>query len=56
VRPILLADGVVVGTWRHSTAVGRHAERPLAEPFDADTVSEDDVAAALGRYAAFIIG
>lgn len=54
VRPILLADGEIVGTWRQSTALGRHTEHPNVELL-AD-VSEDEVAAALGRYAAFVSG
>ena len=56
VRPILLADGVVVGTWRHSTAAGRHREDPVPELFAPVSGSGEDVAAALDRYAAFITG
>lgn len=56
VRPILLADGVVVGTWRHSTAVGRHTDDPVPELLTAGAASEADIAAALDRYAAFITG
>lgn len=56
VRPILLADGVVVGTWRHSTAVGRHTDDPVPELLVPGAVSDQDVAAALERYAAFIAG
>lgn len=56
VRSILLADGVVVGTWRHSTAVGRHGEEPLPELFTSAAANDIEVAAALGRYAAFITG
>lgn len=52
VRPILLADGEIVGTWRQSTALGRHTEHPTVELL-AD-VPEEEVAAALGRYAAFV--
>lgn len=54
VRPIVLADGVVVGTWRHSTAVGRHTDDPMPELFTAAAVDEPALAAALARYAAFI--
>ena len=54
VRPILLAEGVVVGTWRHSTALGRLAERPTTDLLV--DVSESDAAAALARYAAFVTG
>lgn len=55
VRPVLVVDGEVVGTWRHSTAVGRHHLDPVAEPFAAgvDTASVD---AALGRFARFLRG
>lgn len=56
VRPILLADGVVVGTWRHSTAMGRHADDPVPELLTPGAASDEDVAAALDRYAAFITG
>jgi hypothetical protein len=56
VRPILLADGVVVGTWRHSTAVGRHTDDAVPELLTAGAVGDDGVAAALDRYAAFIAG
>ena len=54
VRPILLAGGEIVGTWRQSTALGRHTEHPTVELL-AD-VSEADVVAALDRYAAFVTG
>lgn len=56
VRPIILADGVVVGTWRHSTAVGRHEDDPVPELLTAGAADDADVAAALDRYAAFISG
>lgn len=54
VRPILLAEGRVVGTWRGSTALGRHADAPHAELFT--TVDDELVGAALERYRAFITG
>lgn len=56
VRPILLAAGVVVGTWRHSTAIGRHTDDPVPELLEPAAASDEDVAAALDRYAAFITG
>ncbi|MGO2745460.1 DNA glycosylase AlkZ-like family protein, partial [Microbacterium sp.] len=56
VRPIIINDGVVVGTWRQSTAVGRHADAPVPELLTPDAVSGDEMAAALARYAAFITG
>lgn len=56
VRPIILSDGVVVGVWRHSTAVGRHTENPVPEILTPDGADDEAVAAALGRYAAFITG
>jgi hypothetical protein len=52
VRPILLADGQVCGTWRQSTALGRHTEQPTMEL--GEEVSEHDVALAIERYRAFI--
>lgn len=59
VRPIILSDGVVVGVWRHSTAVGRHSEDPVPEMLGAGAgagaaVDPAQVSAALERYAAFI--
>ena len=54
VRPILLSRGEIVGTWRQSTALGRHAEHPTAELLV--DVPEDEVVAALARYAAFVQG
>lgn len=54
VRPILVADGEVVGVWTHSLAVGRHAEDPLPELFTPDAATPADVAAALDRYRRFI--
>ncbi|WP_441883401.1 winged helix DNA-binding domain-containing protein [Microbacterium sp.] len=56
VRPIVLADGVVIGAWKHSTAVGRHTEDPVPEMLTSDAASDGDVVAALERYAAFITG
>ena len=54
VRPILVADGEIVGVWTHSVAVGRHADEPLPELFAPDAASQADVAAALARYRLFI--
>lgn len=56
VRPILVSDGVVIGTWRYSTAVGRRGEAPVAELFTTESVAGSDVASALDRYLAFLTG
>ncbi|WP_417564231.1 winged helix DNA-binding domain-containing protein [Microbacterium sp.] len=56
VRPILLADGLVAGTWAHSKAVGRHTDDPVPDLVDTDAASPDEVVAALDRYARFIAG
>lgn len=57
VRPILVADGAVVGTWSHSLAVGRHHLAPTADLFgEAGPVAEADVDVALTRYARFLAG
>lgn len=56
VRPVIVADGVVVGTWRQSTAIGRHTHPPEAELFAPDGVDPDAVTAALQRYADFVAG
>jgi len=53
VRPVLVVDGEVVGTWRHSTAVGRHHLDPVPEPF-ADGVDAASVDDALARFARFL--
>lgn len=56
VRPILVADGVVVGTWRHSTAIGRSAEAAVPDLLTPGAAGDEDIAAALDRCAAFITG
>lgn len=56
VRPVIVADGRVIGVWKHSTAVGRHTDAPDAELLDAGAASAEDVSAALERYARFIRG
>lgn len=53
VRPVLIAGGEVFGTWRHSTAVGRHHLPPMSDPFGA-AVDAASVEAALGRVARFL--
>ncbi|MBF4561590.1 AlkZ family DNA glycosylase [Microbacterium sp. VKM Ac-2870] len=55
VRPVLVAAGEVVGTWRHSTAVGRHHLDPVPELFSAH-VDAASVDAALARFARFLRG
>lgn len=59
VRPILVADGTVIGVWGHSTSAGRRAESPVPQLFGTglstgDAAGEDAIAQALGRYTAFI--
>lgn len=55
VRPVLVAEGEVIGTWRHSSAVGTQHLDPEPEPFGpaADAAS---IASALGRVARFLRG
>lgn len=54
VKPVLVADGEIVGVWSHSVAVGKHHLPPVPEPFgEADDAG---VAAALARFARFITG
>ncbi|WP_460774697.1 winged helix DNA-binding domain-containing protein [Microbacterium sp. GXF7504] len=55
VSPIVLADGVVVGRWTHSRALGARGAAP-AEVFDPAEVPDEAVTAALDRYAAFVAG
>lgn len=56
VRPIIVADGIVIGTWRHSTAIGRHTDDPVPELLSPGAADEIEIAEALDRYAAFIAG
>lgn len=56
VRPIVVADGEVVGTWKHSTALGRQEEQPVIELFEGAAVSEAEVSSALDRYLSFVRG
>jgi hypothetical protein len=53
VRPILLRDGCVVGTWSHSTAAGRYHLPPAAHPFT--DLPASDVDAALARFSRFLV-
>jgi hypothetical protein len=54
VRPILVARGEVVGVWKHSVAVGRHADAPVPELFTRGAATDAEVGAALDRYRDFI--
>ena len=54
IRPIIVARGEAIGVWTHSVAVGRHADDPIPELFTPDAATDDEVAAALARYRAFI--
>ena len=56
VRPILVADGQVVGSWTSSTAIGRHADDPVPELLAPGAATDAEVGAALDRYRAFITG
>lgn len=54
VKPVLVADGEIVGVWSHSVAVGKHHLAPVPELFgDADA---DEVERALARFGRFITG
>lgn len=55
VRPIVVADGEIVGVWSHSVAVGKHHLLPEHEVFGT-SVDAASVDAALTRYARFIRG
>lgn len=56
VRPIILADGVAAGTWKHSTAAGRPLAPPEVTLFDGASVSDDEISAALAAYLRFLTG
>ncbi len=54
VKPVLVADGEIVGIWSHSVAVGKHHLAPVPELFgDADAAAVNH---ALARFARFITG
>ena len=56
VRPLLVADGEIIGVWTHSLAVGRHADDPVPELLVPGAATNAEVAAALDRYRRFITG
>ncbi|MDL5352498.1 winged helix DNA-binding domain-containing protein [Microbacterium sp. zg-YB36] len=56
VRPILVADGEVVGMWSHSVAANRHALPPVPELFAQREELASDVDSALARFSRFITG
>lgn len=56
VRPILVADGQVVGSWLSSTALGRHADDPVPELLSPGAATDAAIGAALDRYRSFITG
>ncbi|KHK95466.1 hypothetical protein LK09_18895 [Microbacterium mangrovi] len=56
VRPILVADGQVVGSWLSSTALGRHADDPVPELLAPGAATDAAIGAALDRYRSFITG
>lgn len=53
VRPVVVVDGEIVGTWSHSLAVGRHHLPPVAELFDGE-VADAEVGTALERFRTFV--
>lgn len=56
VKPVLVdAAGVVVGTWKHSTAVGKHHLAPTSE-LSARDVAAASVDSALARFSRFLQG
>jgi hypothetical protein len=56
VRPILVADGQVVGSWLSSTALGRHADDPVPDLLAPGAATDAAIGAALDRYRSFITG
>ncbi|MGC5222370.1 winged helix DNA-binding domain-containing protein [Micromonospora sp. DT81.3] len=53
VRPVIVADGEIVGTWATPKVTDIPGSLPPATLFARDAVSEEDLTAALARYAAF---
>ncbi|WP_235566820.1 winged helix DNA-binding domain-containing protein [Microbacterium sp. Root61] len=56
VKPILVARGEIVGTWKRSVAVGRHVDDPVPDLFDSELATDAEIGAALERYRRFITG
>lgn len=56
VRPVLLAQGEIIGSWSHSLAVGRHAEPPVPELFLPGAAPASAVEQALAGYTRFLTG
>lgn len=56
VAPILVADGRVIGTWRHSVAVGRHHLPPEPVLMTDPEVAASEVEASLARVSRFFTG
>lgn len=56
VRPVIVADGEIVGLWRHSVAVGRHAATPEVELLARPPQPASEIDAALQRFSRFITG
>ncbi len=54
VRPVLVARGEIVGVWTHSLALKRHTDDPVPQLFARDAATDEEIAAALDRYRAFI--
>ncbi len=55
VRSVVLADGVVIGTWTHSVAGGKADGAPRFTPFEQwEDARDAEIRAALARYAAFV--
>jgi hypothetical protein len=51
---IVVARGVVVATWTHSLAVGRHTGSPLPTALVEGAATDAEISAALERYRVFI--
>ncbi len=56
VRPVLVADGEILGVWSHSVAAGRHHLAPVPGVFAEAMAPASAVDDALARFARFITG
>ncbi|RKE60041.1 winged helix DNA-binding protein [Microbacterium sp. AG238] len=56
VAPILISRGRVIGTWRHSVALGRHHLPPGSTLVTDPSVAASAIAAALARVSRFLAG
>ncbi len=55
IHPVIVARGEVISVWTHSRAMGRHRDEPLPGLLAPNAAEAADIAAALRRYAEFVV-